>query len=648
MKSILSIFCTVFICGCISDADTILSEISSPDGKITASISSSFNNSFFRSNSTIQYSITLSGQTVIRSSPFGIIRSDQEFYKNLILVSKTDPVLHKEPYTLKSGKRLHCENYFREMIFTFANINKSHFQIVFRVYNDGCAFKYIFPENNSQLCTILKEETGFSLPTDSTSWVQPYNPVKPCYEESFLINSKTTISSPKDAGWCFPALFNNKGNWILITESGLDDKYCGSHLSESDNSGLYKIRFPEKKEIGSLTGEHPSSTLSWSLPWRVIIIGSQPSVVIESNLVQNVSSPCTVHDLSWIKPGHAIWSWWSQENSPADFAVQMRYIDYAIENNIQYVLIDEGWQSIPDNKLKEIISYAAGHNIGIFLWYHSGAGKPDNQFSTIRLQGERKKEFKRLQKIGVKGIKVDFFLSDKQPVIKLYTDILNDALQYKLMVNFHGSTIPRGWEKTYPNLMTMEAVRGSESFNDKVNTDSAPEQNTILPFTRNAVGSMDYTPLTFDLSTKGANKKTKDKPVRKTTNGHELALSVIFESGITHYADSIATYSKLPDYVRNFMGTVPSAWDETRFIDGKPGKYIVLARRKGPTWYIAGINGQNNLLSVKLKIPFTINHLEVITDGVTDNTFTHSTEKFVKNTFTITMKPHGGFSAVSR
>jgi alpha-glucosidase len=652
MKIILTIFCSIIFYGCSHDTAVLISSVSSPDGNITASIYSLKKESITTSYSTLQYSVTLSGKTVIQLSPLGIIRHDQEFSKNLSFVSKNEPVIVKERYLLKSGKRLRCENYCREINYTFENSNASRIQIIFRVYNDGIAFRYVFPGKDSQMHTIIKEETGFSIPTNSISWLQPYRPDKPSYEQHFKKNTTKPTSSPDDSGWCFPALFNFDSNWVLLTESGLDEQYCGSHLDESDNNGLFRIRFPEKKEKSSKTGEQPTSTLPWTLPWRVIIIGSQPSAIIESNIVQHVSEACSARDTSWIQPGHAVWSWWSQENSPSDYTIQMRYITYAFENNIKYVLIDEGWQSIPENKLRELIAYASAHNIGIFLWYNSGAGKPANPIdhnNIMSIKEKRKKEFIRLQNLGVKGIKVDFFLSDKQPVIKLYTDILKDAVQHKLMVNFHGSTIPRGWEKTYPNLMTMEAVRGAESFYKKMYTDTAPEQNTILPFTRNAVGSMDYTPLTFDLSTKGIDQKRGNAPVRITTYCHELALAVIFESGITHYADSISTYEHLPAYVRRFMGNVPAAWDETRFIDGKPGEYIVLARRIVSTWYIAGINGQNKPKSLTLVLPFsTARKLNSITDSMSENTFVYSDISVINKTFSVTMKPYGGFTAVSQ
>jgi hypothetical protein len=257
----------------------------------------------------------------------------------------------------------------------------------------------------------------------------------------------------------------------------------------------------------------------------------------------------------------------------------------------------------------------------------------------------RRQEMRKLAAAGVTGIKVDFFDSDKQEVIRHYLGVLADAAASRLLVNFHGSTLPRGWERTYPNLMSMESVRGAEGYGaDPAFAVNAPAHNTILVFTRNVVGPMDYTPVTF------SNKKV----AHRTTYAHELALSVVFESGIQHFPDRVESYRGLPAEAQAFLRFVPAAWDETRLLEGQPGKLAVLARRKGRAWYVAGINGEAVEKTVKVKLDFltlgslsgpTPHHAVVIADGASDTTFTNARSvRSPSDTETVVLRPYGGFA----
>jgi hypothetical protein len=369
------------------------------------------------------------------------------------------------------------------------------------------------------------------------------------------------------------------------------------------------------------------------------VIGPSLATIQETSLVTNLNPPSVIKDASWVKPGRSSWSWWSAGGTTRDFNVQKEYIDFTADMTWEYVLIDAGWPDMKGGSMEELVKYANSKNVGIVLWYHSGMGREKDTLSYANLMAfpeERKKEFQKIQAWGVKGIKVDFFDSDKQPVIQRYYDILRDAADHKIMVNFHGSTLPRGWERTYPHVVSMESVKGAEGAGRQEFCDRAPVHNTILPFTRNAVGSMDYTPVTFT---------NKREAKRQTTFAHELALSVVFESGIFHFADNMKSYQALPEQPKNFLRKVPAAWDETKYIAGVPGKYTVVARRKGNAWYIAGINGQLTEQEVSFDLPFIKKEttLNMITDGKDAASFLTESMKTKGKNIKIKLAAKGGF-----
>lgn len=310
----------------------------------------------------------------------------------------------------------------------------------------------------------------------------------------------------------------------------------------------------------------------------------------------------------------------------------------------EYTLIDAGWPNMVGGTMEDVVKYANSRNVGVWLWYHSGVGYQQdtiNYFNMMSIPDARKKELARIQELGVKGIKVDFFDSDKQNVVKLFEEILSDAAEHHIMVNFHGASLPRGLERTYPNLMTTEAIRGAEAFGQQPACDKAPKHNATVPFTRNVVGSMDYTPVTF------SNKIRQGVEAQNiTTYGHQLALSVVFESGVQNFADKREAYQSLPEAPKEFLKKVPVAWDETKLLSGFPGDYVVIARRKGSTWYIGGINGKNESRSIEFKIPFlTANKdINVITDGENRGKFLESKQNS-DGDLSVKVLPYGGFVA---
>jgi hypothetical protein len=378
-------------------------------------------------------------------------------------------------------------------------------------------------------------------------------------------------------------------------------------------------------------------------------VGEELATIVETNMVQSLNEPCALKDVNWIKPGRCSWSWWSDGGSPRSYEKQIKYVDFTAQMGWEYMLIDAGWPEMKGGTVEEVINYANKKKVGVWLWYYSGAGIA-NDAVTVRnvmaIPAEREKEFAKLQKWGVKGVKVDFFDTDKQGVVKLYKEILRDAARHHVLVNFHGASLPRGLERTYPNLMTTEAIKGAEGLGMQDRCDKAPGFNAVVPFTRNVVGSMDYTPVTF------SNKIRQGvEAFRRTTVAHQLALAVVFESGVQNFADKAESYSALPEKPLQFMKSVPTAWDESRLVAGYPGDYAVFARRSGNTWYLAGINGKAEERTITIKLPFlpAAVELDCIVDGTDINQFGYETIKRDKdNSFTIRMAGNGGFASILR
>ena len=601
-------------------------------------------------NNQLMYNVSLieSGaeKPVITNSPLGIRRADASFIDNLTFVSEVADVTISETFTLPLGKKKSINTETNELTLTFKNEKNNEIQIIVRASDDGVAFRYRFPESDNNMYIVEEDLTGFSIAGEGKTWMAPYDKVtvySPGYERYFENGIPIGTNAPGEEGWCLPALFETENAWMLLTEAALDSTYFGSHLQPNADGGKYLVRMPEANEANNVYSNIPQSTLPWATSWRVMIIGKNLSDVVESNLVVALNPESQIEDESWIIPGRSSWSWWSDWPSSKDFVKLKKFVDLSSEMGWEYSLVDANWDMMTGGTIEELVKYANSKNVGILMWYNSGGvhndvtERPRDIMDNPEL---RKAEFKKLADWGVKGVKVDFFQSDKPQIIKQYFDILKDAADNKIMVNFHGCTMPRGWNRTWPNLVSMEAVRGAESYGfDTTYTENAVWHNTILPFTRNVIGSMDYTPLTF----------SNQKFPHKTSFGHELALSVVFESGILHFADNCESYRALPEAPKNFIKTVPSTWDSTLLLAGYPGKHCVMARKSGDTWYIGGINGtdENRTWEIDLsRLHGSDFSASVITDGETSSTFSAS-ETLLKigEKLKVTVLPFGGFVA---
>jgi alpha-glucosidase len=576
---------------------------------------------------------------VIPRIDLGLSRRDQDFSQELRFLKAGKPQIINEQYSALHGKRSNRSNSANEAVASFENPGKSKMNVIIRAYNDGVTFRYEFPEKQGTF--IVKDEfTSYSIPAISKRWLEKWNPAN----ERFYSMMKDGKVEQQD--WCYPALFEARDSscWYLLHEADVDRTYCGSKLSNAPDASKYKITFPDAKDGRGKGASTPTINLPWKSPWRVIILGGLTDIV-GSTLVDDVSAPSLMKDTNWIKPGLVSWNYWSNNHGTKDFKVVCEFADLAARMGWPYTLLDWEWDAMGNGgDLEAAVKYIQSKGVKPLLWYNSGgdhtwvSATPKDRMLTHE---SRTAEFAKLQKMGFAGVKIDFFESEKQDMITYYLDILDDAAKFKMLVYFHGSLVPRGWERTYPHLMTYEGVMGAEWYNNvPFFTLGAPEHNTILPFTRNVIGAMDYTPVTF----------TNSQYPHVTSYGHELALSVLFESGLQHLADRPQGYDELPDAPKTFLKNVPNAWDDTKLLDGYPGQDITIARRKGNTWYVGGINGEVKEKTKKLTFGYLADELKykltLITDGVHDKDFATQYLVVDKNTsLDIRLLRRGGFAA---
>ena len=479
-------------------------------------------------------------------------------------------------YAMLAGKRLHCTNQANEYVCHYKGENGLPLQMIVRLYDDGLAFRYLLPQTEKE--QLASERTTYYIPEGTPRWIQKWT--EP-YEEFFPL-STTGKGQPDFRGnvsqrWGYPALIEPAdGVFALITEAGIERYHSASCLYNTADPEHYVVT-ADKNEL-TLDGD-------WLSPWRVIIVGALRDIVA-STLVTDVAEPSRIADTDWIQPGVVSWIYWAYNHGSNDYAIICKYVDMAVKLKRPYVLIDAEWDEMKDGKtIEDAIRYAKEHGVKPLIWYNSSVGwidgAPGPKFRLNKPE-DREREFAWCERMGVAGVKIDFFSGDNQMNMAYSIDLLESAAQHHLLVNFHGATIPRGWQRTYPNLLSTEAVYGAEWYNNTpVLTKRAAAHNATLPFTRNVIGPMDYTPCTFSDS----------QHPHITSHAHELALTVLFESGLQHLADKPESYLAQPQAVQDFLSQLPAVWDETRLVSGYPGEYVVLARRSGTTWYVAGING---------------------------------------------------------
>ncbi|MGO9481102.1 MAG: glycoside hydrolase family 97 catalytic domain-containing protein [Candidatus Kryptoniota bacterium] len=593
------------------------------------------------------FSVSYSDSTILKMSKLGVVRSDEDFSTGLTLDSVSDVSVVSENYTLLHGKRLNCSYTGNKRVFFLKGAHSKTMQIIFQVSNNGVAFRYYFPGKTDTTLTIFREATSYHFGLSTKAFLQPCDDARmgwsyasPSYEEYYEKDIPVGTTSPNQAGWVMPALFNIGKFWIIITETAVDTNYCGSRLSQFSPDGEYSVQFPEPQECRDGEPVLPTSVLPWYTPWRTIALSDGLAGLVQSTLETDLAAPAKYDVSSWLHPGIASWSWIILKDDSTVYNVQREYIDFASSMHWRYCLIDALWDTqIGYKKIEELADYAKTKNVKLLLWYNSAGDwntTPQTPRGKLLTEKSRCAEFQKLKDMGIAGIKVDFFGGDGQSMMKYFIDILEDAAKYDLAVDFHGCPFPRGWYRTYPNLVSMEGVRGEEYVTfGQYFADNQPSHCAMLPFTRNLFDPMDFTPVNFS---------GIPHIQRRTTDGFEIALSVIFTSGIQHIAETPTGMASQEGFVREYMSSLPETWDDVKYIDGFPGKYVVLARRKGDRWYIAGINGENSERTITLNVPFISKTSKgiIITDSDNAKDFIESDINF-SAPIKMTMHPYGGF-----
>lgn len=549
---------------------------------------------------------------MLEESPLGLESTIGDFSTGLTFLSESKKQI-EENYYLPNGKTSRIHYLANELTVSYLNKNKDTLQVLFRVSNNDIALAYHLASPKQTHCTIKRELTGFNFPAHTTTFITPQAPsgegwmkTKPSYEEEYTNEEPIGTPSKYRLGYTFPALFHlGNTSWVLLSETGVTSRYAGTRLSEGNQEGLYTIAFPEKEENGGMGDNTVTSNLPLITSWKTITVGETLKPIVETTSAYNGMKPVYTASQPY-KPGRSTWSWILWQDESCNYKDQQIFIDLAAEMGYEYILIDALWdKQIGYENMPSLIAYAQSKGVDVILWYNSNGAwndAPQGPKQRMDTAPARQKEMAWMKSLGVKGIKVDFFGGDKQTTMKLYEDILTDANQYGIFVVFHGTTLPRGWERMYPNHMGSEAALVSENLvfsQDFANKEAYT--STMLPFTRNAVSAMDFGPVFFN---KRFSKQADKGTIRKTTDAFQLATSILYQSPVQHFGITPNNIQEQPEYVINFMKKIPTTWDETRFIDGYPGKYCVMARRFGSKWYIGATNASNSLQSYTLSLPW--------------------------------------------
>jgi hypothetical protein len=603
--------------------------LASPDGQCAISVS-------LGNGGSLSYEVSRAGKIVIQKSPLGLRRDDQDFERTLTFDHAGKIYSRHQKYELFAGVQPCVNHLLKYRNLVFRNTNNVPIEIELAASDEGVAFRYKFAENSSDVRIVESELSSFIIPSNARGWMQPYHaagPYTPAYEDFYFHVSPgdpPPDSRAKAVGWAFPALFHvpDASAWMLITEAGTDESYCACHLNPDCSGGVYRIAFPLADETTrgytNKFGPEPRYTLPWTMPWRVMVLGKSAGDIATSTFVTDLSAPSRIADTSWIKPGRASWAWWSYPDGPDTTNLFNEFTDFAAKMGWEYTLFDAGWWK---PGLKPIASHASSKGVMPLAWLFA-TDFYDAKKSAIKLD--------EMADAGVRGVKVDFWCSDRQEAIAAQQALMRDAAARHMVVNLHGCTIPRGWQRTWPNVLSTEAVLGNESyFYEPHYTQKAAELNTVLPFTRNAVGPMDVTPVAV------SHKKYE----RTTTAAHELAASIIFTSGIIHYADKPEFFESLPPEALQVFHDAPARWDETRCLIGEPGQVAVFARRSGKSWFIAGINGTGGAMPVNLDLSTfkKLRHRLLISEGGNANMQVAVTMLENSDEWKHEIPPRGGF-----
>ena len=585
-------------------------KVTSPDGRLIVNLNDK--------GGIVTYDVTYDGQEAVKPSRLGLITNVGDFSRGLSFKTSTTRQV-SDSYSIRNIKARNVEYRANELNATYTDKQNREITVTFRVSDNNIAFRYSMPQWGETASIIIKEEaTSFAFPDGTTSFICPQSSpmvgwmrTKPSYEEEYKPDAPLTDKSAYGEGYTFPCLFkvgNEKleaGNyWVLISETGVDGKYVGSHLSDYSADNGYRIAFPMPGEANGHGTTDAALALPGATPWRTITVGSDLRPIVETTISTDVVEQKYAPSIDY-RPGSYTWSWLIWQDTSINYADQVKFIDLASAMGYEYVLVDNWWDTqIGRDKIVELSKYAQGKGVSLMLWYNSNGAwsdAPQTPKQCMNTTLARRKEMAWLKSIGVKGIKVDFFAGDKQHTMQLYEDILTDANDFGIQVIFHGCTLPRGWERMYPNYVASEAVLASENtfFNEHHAIQEGFEL-TMHPFCRNAVASMDWG---GTIMNRYMSPDNKSRHRRYTSDIFEMAAAIVIQTSVQCIAIQPNNLTDLPQMELDFLREVPTSWDETRFIDGYPGKYIVMARRSGDRWYVVGLNATKEPLKLDINIP---------------------------------------------
>ena len=583
-------------------------QITSPDGKLVVTVADM--------DGRPSYSVSYGNVLFLKPSPLGMIANIGDFSSGMSLEKNVSTNKIDETYELASIKKSKVHYVANEAVFSFTQQGKTIYDVIFRISNNDVAFKYkIYPQGETLSCVVKQEVTGFAFPDGTTTFLCPQSKpmggfarTSPSYETSYTADDVAGKNGWGE-GYTFPCLFRNGDNgWVLVSETGVNGGYCASRLL-GHKGGVYTIGFPQEGEANGNGTVSPGIALPGETPWRTITVGKTLAPIVETTVPFDVVKPLYPAKGEYTY-GRGSWSWIIGMDGSTNYKEQLRYIDFSAAMGYQSVLVDALWdKQIGREKIEELAKYGKDKGVALYLWYNSNGywnDAPQTPRGIMDNAIARRKEMKWMQSIGIRGIKVDFFGGDKQMTMQLYEDILSDANEYGLLVIFHGCTLPRGWERMYPNFASSEAVLASENLHfSQGSCDHEAFNATLHPFIRNTVGSMDFGGSALNKYYNADNAPRGSR--RVTSDVYALATAVLFQSPVQHFALAPNNLTDAPSWAIDFMKEVPTAWDEVRFIDGYPGKYVILARRHGDKWYIAGVNAQKETLKLKVNLPMFSN-----------------------------------------
>ena len=621
--------------------------VSSPNGNLVVNVSDA--------GGRLYYTVSLNGQQVLEPSAMGLKTSLGDLTRDLCIQNAQTGSARSE-YTMRGTKASSASYEANALTIDIQNKDGLKFSILFQVSDNDIAFRYQIPrqtinKKEYKRARILSELSSFNFPEGTTTFISPqigpetgWEQTKPSYEEGYSADAEMAVESQYGHGYIFPALFHLTNAWALVSETGVSSAYCGSHLSDYQSGVGYTVAYPDRGENNGYGTDFAAIPLPGETPWRTITVGSTLKPIVETTVSYDLVKPLYEPSTDY-QPGRYTWSWLIWQDTSINYDDQVKFIDLASAMGFEYCLVDNWWDTqIGRDRIAELSQYAQSKGVHLMLWYNSNGfwnDAPQGPRNCMSTAIAREREMKWMQSIGVKGIKVDFFGGDKQETMRLYEDILSDANRYGLQVIFHGCTIPRGWERMYPNYVASEAVLASENvfFNEGAAI-KQPFDLTLHPFCRNATASMDWGGIIMN---KYLSPDNKSRHSRKTTDIFELASGIIMQTSIQCVAIQPNNLDELPQFELDFLRELPTTWQETRFIDGYPGKYIVLARKAtNGQWYIAALNALKEPLTLTFDLSAFGSFSQLYVDNKKGEPTLTTLKPDKKGQLKVTLQPNGG------